>query len=197
MSGGHQRKQRPRNRDRAEAEQDKGAPGGEEVGGDRGEREDEQPPEPAKPEAAEPAEPAEPEAAVPEAESTVPEAELTPQHKRYSHSQAQTASGQDAGQSDEEFEIVAEKKKKKNKRSEAGEPKWDPGLVSVGSGEKTQSPSVKVAESGGNPQPMPEEELTSSPEAVPPCPEEESNTELPLSEYETGISRKSTFEDGL
>ncbi|MGH0133755.1 UNVERIFIED_CONTAM: hypothetical protein FKN15_067300 [Acipenser sinensis] len=152
-----------RNRDRAEAEQDKGAPGGEEARGDRGEREDEQPPEPAKPESAQPAEP---EAAVPEAEvpeaaasavpeaaaSAVPEAVSTPQYKR--HSQAQTASGQETGQSQD--------------------------------GEKTQSPGVKVAESGGDPQPMPDEELTSSPEAVPPCPEEEgTSTELPQSDYET------------
>ncbi|MGH0177992.1 UNVERIFIED_CONTAM: hypothetical protein FKN15_076136 [Acipenser sinensis] len=186
----------PRNRDRAEAEQDKGAPGGEEARGDRGEREDEQPPEPAKPESAEPAEPeaAVPEAAVPEAAaSAVPEAVSTPQYKR--HSQAQTASGQETGQS-QEFEIVS--KKKKNIQSEEGEPKRDPGLVFeeferdpglvfVGSGEKTQSPGVIVAESGGDPQPMPDEELTSSPEAVPPCPEEEgTGTELPQSDYETG-----------
>ncbi|MGH0156684.1 UNVERIFIED_CONTAM: hypothetical protein FKN15_040619 [Acipenser sinensis] len=114
---GHQRKQCPRNRDRAEAEQDKGAPGGEEARGDRGEREDEQPPEPAKPELAEPAEPeaAVPEAAVPEAAaSAVPEAVSTPQYKR--HSQAQTASGQETGQS-QEFEMVAKKKKKKKKYS--------------------------------------------------------------------------------
>lgn len=185
---GHQRKQCPRNRDRAEAEQDKGAPGGEEARGDRGEREDEQPPEPAKPESAEPAEPeaAVPEAAVPEAAaSAVPEAVSTPQYKR--HSQAQTASGQETGQS-QEFEIVAKKKKKKkNTQSEEGEPKLDPGLVFVGSGKKTQSPGVIVAESGGDPQPMPDEELTSSPEAVPPCPEEEdTSTELPQSDYETG-----------
>ncbi|MGH0142351.1 UNVERIFIED_CONTAM: hypothetical protein FKN15_075856 [Acipenser sinensis] len=85
-----------RNRDRAEAEQDKGAPGGEEARGDWGEREDEQHPEPAKPESAEPAEP----------EAAVPEAVSTPQHKR--HSQAQTASGQETGQN-QEFEMVAQK----------------------------------------------------------------------------------------
>ncbi|MGH0127440.1 UNVERIFIED_CONTAM: hypothetical protein FKN15_054631 [Acipenser sinensis] len=174
-------------RDRTEAEQDKGAPGGEEDRGDRGERKDKQPPEPAKPESAEPAEPeaAVPEAAVPEAAaSAVPEAVSTPQYKR--HSQAQTASGQETGQS-QEFEIVAKKRKrKKNIQSEEGEPKRDPGLVFVGSGEKTQSPGVIVAESGGDPQPMPDEELTSSPEAVPPCPEEEgTSTELPQSDYET------------
>ncbi|MGH0126470.1 UNVERIFIED_CONTAM: hypothetical protein FKN15_028317 [Acipenser sinensis] len=34
---------------------------------------------------------------------------------------------------------------------------------------------------------MPDEEVTSSPEAVPPCPEEEgTSTELPQSDYETG-----------
>ncbi|MGH0185275.1 UNVERIFIED_CONTAM: hypothetical protein FKN15_017597 [Acipenser sinensis] len=172
---GHQRKQCPRNRDRAEAERDKGALGGEEARGDWGEREDEQHLEPAKPESAEPAEP----------KAAVPEAVSTPQYKR--HSQAQTASRQETGQS-QEFEIVAKKKKKKkNIQSEEGEPKLDPGLVFVGSGEKTQSPGVKVAESGGDPQPMPDEELTSSPEAVPPCPEEEgTSTELPQSDYETG-----------
>ncbi|MGH0122169.1 UNVERIFIED_CONTAM: hypothetical protein FKN15_042940 [Acipenser sinensis] len=78
-------------------------------------------------------------------------------------------------------------KKKKNIQSEEGEPKRDPGLVFVGSGEKTQSPGLKVADSGGDPQPMPGEELTSSPEAVTPCPEEEgTSTELPQSDYETG-----------
>ncbi|MGH0174339.1 UNVERIFIED_CONTAM: hypothetical protein FKN15_067788 [Acipenser sinensis] len=83
--------------------------------------------------------------------------------------------------------MVAKEKKKKNIQSEEGEPKQDPGLVFVGSGEKTQSPGVKVAESGGDPQLMPDEELTSSPEAVPPCPEEEgTSTELPQSDYETG-----------
>ncbi|MGH0156931.1 UNVERIFIED_CONTAM: hypothetical protein FKN15_072390 [Acipenser sinensis] len=176
---GHQRKQCPRNRDRAEAEQDKGAPGGEEARGDRGEREDEQPPEPAEPGSAEPAEPgsAEPESAEPaEPESAVPEAELI-KHKR--HSQAKTASGQEAGQTDEEFEVVAKKKKKKNKHSEEGEPMRD--SVSVSSGEKTHFPGVKVAESGGDPQPMPEEELTSSPEAVPPCQKKEAEAQISLS----------------
>ncbi|MGH0129873.1 UNVERIFIED_CONTAM: hypothetical protein FKN15_023050 [Acipenser sinensis] len=198
---GHQRKQCPRNRDRAETEQDKGAPGGEEVGCDRGEPDDEQPPEPAKPGSAEPAEPgsaepaepgsaepAEPGSAEPaepglaEPESAVPEAGLI-QYKR--HSQVKTASGQEAGQTDEEFEVVAKKKKKKNKHSEEGEPRRD--SVSVSSGEKTHSPGVKVAESGGDPQPMPEEELTSSPEAVPPVPEEGGrSTDLPQSGYKTG-----------
>ncbi|MGH0130741.1 UNVERIFIED_CONTAM: hypothetical protein FKN15_043167 [Acipenser sinensis] len=177
--GGARWKQCPRNRDRAEAERDKGALGGEEARGDWGEREDEQHLEPAKPESAEPAEP----------KAAVPEAVSTPQYKR--HSQAQTASRQETGQS-QEFEIVAKKKKKKkNIQSEEGEPKLDPGLVFVGSGEKTQSPGVIVAESGGDPQPMPDEELTSSPEAVPPCPEEEgTSTELPQSDYETVILLK-------
>ncbi|MGH0183275.1 UNVERIFIED_CONTAM: hypothetical protein FKN15_011574 [Acipenser sinensis] len=202
---GHQRKQCPRNRDRAEAEQDKGAPGGEEARGDRGEREDEQPPEPAEPGSAEPAEPgsaepgsaepaepgsaepAEPGSAEPgsaEPESAVPEAESI-KHKR--HSQAKTASGQEAGQTDEEFEVAVTKKKKKNKHSEEGEPRRDSGSVSVSSGEKTQYPGVKVVESGGDPQPKPDEELTSSPEAVPPCPEEGGRgTDLPQSGYKTG-----------
>ncbi|MGH0117836.1 UNVERIFIED_CONTAM: hypothetical protein FKN15_003867 [Acipenser sinensis] len=119
------------------------------------------------------------------AASAVPEAVSTPQYKR--HSQAQTASRQETGQS-QEFEIVAKKKKKKkNIQSEEGEPKLDPGLVFVGSGEKTQSPGVIVAESGGDPQPMPDEELTTDVFAVPPCPEEEgTSTELPQSDYETG-----------
>ncbi|MGH0119765.1 UNVERIFIED_CONTAM: hypothetical protein FKN15_025644 [Acipenser sinensis] len=83
--------------------------------------------------------------------------------------------------------VAKKKKKKKNIQSEEGEPKLDPGLVFVGSGEKTQSPGVIVVESGGDPQPMPDEDLTPSPEAVPPCPEEEgTSTELPQSDYETG-----------
>ncbi|MGH0115969.1 UNVERIFIED_CONTAM: hypothetical protein FKN15_060433 [Acipenser sinensis] len=104
---GHQRKQCPRNRDRAETEQDKGAPGGEEARGDRGEREDEQPPEPAEPGSAEP------ESAVPEAESI--------KHKR--HSQAKTASGQEAGQTDEEKWRRKKRKRKTNtlrKESQGG-----------------------------------------------------------------------------
>ncbi|RXM99069.1 hypothetical protein EOD39_12198 [Acipenser ruthenus] len=164
---GHQRKQHPRKRDRAEAEQDKGAPGVEEVRGDQGPQSQQSPRQRSQQ----------------SPRQRVPEAESTPQHKRHSHSQALTDLGQEAGQSEEEFEIVA----KKEKWSEGGEPKWDPGLVSVGSGEKTQSPSVKVAKTGGDPQSVPEEELTSSPEAVPPCPEEESrSTELPQSDYEIG-----------